>query len=48
MNKEDGHDMIEYTLMLGAVALAAAAMSLGIGDTLSSMWLFLNNRYAGS
>jgi Flp pilus assembly pilin Flp len=48
MLEENGHDLIEYTLLLAAVALAAGAMTVGIGGTLDSIWSIFNNRFAGS
>jgi Flp pilus assembly pilin Flp len=35
---EDGQDMVEYTLLLAFVALAAAAAYVTIGNNISSIW----------
>ncbi len=35
---EDGQDMVEYTLLLAFVALAAGAAYVVIGHQISSIW----------
>ena len=46
----DGHDTVEYALVLGFVTLAAAAMSYGVGDSVNGLWQVMNGRFqaAGS
>ena len=38
LREEDGQDLIEYTLLLGFVALASAALFIGAGNAASSIW----------
>ncbi len=35
---EDGQDLIEYTLLLGFVALASAALMVKAGTSTSNVW----------
>lgn len=35
---EQGQDLIEYTLLMAFVALASAALFLGAGGSVSSIW----------
>ena len=35
---EQGQDLIEYTLLLAFVALASAALFIGAGTSVSSIW----------
>jgi Flp pilus assembly pilin Flp len=35
---DTGQDLIEYTLLIAFVALASAALFLGAGGSLSSIW----------
>ena len=35
---EEGQDMVEYTLLLAFVALAAGAAYVTIGNNISSIW----------
>jgi len=37
-NDEQGQDLIEYTLLLAFVALASAALFIGAGGTIKSIW----------
>jgi Flp pilus assembly pilin Flp len=41
--QEEGQDLIEYTLLLAFVALAAAALFIGAGGTISGIWGIANN-----
>ena len=36
--EEDGQDLIEYTLLLAFVALASAALFLGVGRNVNGVW----------
>ena len=38
LNDEQGQDLIEYTLLIAFVALASAALFIGAGNSLSSIW----------
>jgi Flp pilus assembly pilin Flp len=41
---ENGQDLIEYTLLLAFVALASAAIFIGAGTSVSSIWNIANSR----
>jgi Flp pilus assembly pilin Flp len=38
LKDEEGQDMVEYTLLLAFVALAAGAAYVTIGNNISSIW----------
>ncbi len=40
---EDGQDMVEYTLLLGFIAVAVVSLLSGIRDSISSIWSQVNN-----
>jgi Flp pilus assembly pilin Flp len=43
--REDrGQDLIEYTLLIAFVALASAALFLGAGGSLNSIWVATNTQ----
>ncbi len=42
-NDEQGQDLIEYTLLLAFVALASAALFIGAGGQINSIWTITNN-----
>jgi len=42
-NDEQGQDLIEYTLLLAFVALASAALFIGAGGKINSIWTITNN-----
>jgi Flp pilus assembly pilin Flp len=48
MPEKAGQDLIEYSLLLGAVALAGLALTAGTGSATESLWSILNSRIAGS
>ncbi len=35
---EEGHDFLEYTLLLAFLTMASAAMYIGAGGSLSTIW----------
>ena len=39
---EQGQDLIEYTLLIAFVALASAALFIGTGGSISSIWTTTN------
>ena len=43
---EEGQDLIEYTLLIAFVSLASAALFLGAGGSLSSIWTSTNTQLA--
>ncbi len=48
MNDEQGQDLIEYTLLMAFVALAAAALFLGAGGSISGIWGTTNTQLASA
>ncbi len=38
LREEQGQDLIEYTLLLAFVCLAAAALFIGVGGQISTIW----------
>ena len=43
-NDEQGQDLIEYTLLMAFVALASAALFIGAGGKISSIWSVTNSQ----
>ena len=43
LNEEEGQDLVEYTLLLAFVCLAAAALFIGAGLTMANIWGLTNN-----
>jgi len=46
--QEEGQDLIEYTLLLAFVALAAAALFIGAGGTISGIWKVANDQLSNA
>jgi len=46
LHDEQGQDLIEYTLLLAFVALASAALFIGAGGYVSTIWNVANSRLA--
>ena len=44
LRDEQGQDLVEYTLLLAFVALASAALFLGAGVSVSTIWTQANSR----
>ena len=44
MRDEQGQDLIEYTLLLAFVALAAAALFISAGGSVNTIWSVANSR----
>ena len=42
LRAEEGQDLVEYTLLLAFVCLASAALFIGAGQSLSSIWTDTN------
>jgi len=38
LREEEGQDLIEYTLLLAFVALAVAALFVGMSGTITTIW----------
>jgi Flp pilus assembly pilin Flp len=47
-NDEQGQDLIEYTLLMAFVALASAALFIGAGKSISSIWTSTNTQLASA
>ena len=43
-NDEQGQDLIEYTLLIGFVALASAALFIGAGGQVAGIWTKVNSQ----
>jgi Flp pilus assembly pilin Flp len=43
-NDQQGQDLIEYTLLMAFVALASAALFLGVGGNVTSIWTASNTQ----
>jgi Flp pilus assembly pilin Flp len=48
ISDETGQDLIEYSLLLAFVALAGAAMFMGMSSSVNSIWSAANNRLAAA
>ena len=46
--EEQGQDLIEYTLLMAFVALASAALFLGAGSSIKSIWTTTNTQLANA
>jgi len=44
LRDEQGQDIVEYTLLLAFVALAAAALFINAGGSISGIWSVANSR----
>jgi Flp pilus assembly pilin Flp len=47
-NDEQGQDLIEYTLLLAFVALASAALFIGAGGSIKTIWTTANSQLANA
>ena len=45
---EQGQDLVEYTLLMAFVALASAALFLGAGASISSIWTSTNTQLSNA
>ena len=48
LKDEQGQDLIEYTLLLAFVALAAAALFTKVGTNISTIWGSANTQVANA
>ena len=48
MRDEQGQDLIEYTLLLAFVALASAALFIGSGTSVSTIWNAASNNLSNA
>jgi len=44
LRDDQGQDLIEYTLLLAFVALASAALFIGAGASVNTIWSVANSR----
>ena len=42
LQAEEGQDLVEYTLLLAFVCLASAALFIGAGKSMASIWVDTN------
>ncbi len=47
-NGEEGQDMVEYSLLLAFIALAAVGLLSGIKTQISGLWTTINNTLAST
>jgi Flp pilus assembly pilin Flp len=47
-NDDQGQDLIEYTLLLAFVALASAALFIGAGTSIKTIWTTTNGTLANA
>jgi len=45
---ESGQDLIEYTLLMAFVALASAALFIGAGGSINSIWTTANTQLSNA
>ena len=45
---EQGQDLIEYTLLIAFVALASAALFLGAGGSIKTIWTATNSQLSNA
>ncbi len=46
--EEQGQDLIEYTLLIAFVALASAALFIGAGGSIKTIWTSTNAQLANA
>ncbi|SPF55388.1 conserved hypothetical protein [Candidatus Sulfopaludibacter sp. SbA4] len=46
--EDNGQDLIEYTLLMAFVALASAALFIGAGGSINSIWTTSNTQLANA
>ena len=46
--EETGQDLIEYTLLMAFIALASAAIFIGAGGSVATIWNTANNQLASA
>ena len=48
LKNDQGQDLIEYTLLIAFVALASAALFLGAGGSIKTIWTATNTQLANA
>ena len=44
LKEDSGQDLIEYTLLMAFVALASAALFIGVGGSITGIWTTVNTQ----
>ena len=44
VRREEGQDIVEYTLVLAVLAIIAAAVYVGVGGSVDALWRVMNSR----
>jgi pilus assembly protein Flp/PilA len=45
---EDGQDLVEYSLLLAFIALAAVALLSGVGKNINKIWTTINTEVSNA
>jgi Flp pilus assembly pilin Flp len=48
LKNDQGQDLIEYTLLIAFVALASAALFLGAGGSITTIWTATNTQLSNA
>ena len=48
LNDEQGQDLIEYTLLMAFIALASAAIFIGAGNSMKTIWTSASTQLANA
>lgn len=48
LKREEGQDLIEYTLLLAFVALVSATLFIGAGKSVKGIWTVTNSQLAAA
>lgn len=46
--EEDGQDLVEYSLLLAFIALAAVALLSGVGGNISKIWTSISGQVSNA
>lgn len=46
--EEDGQDLVEYSLLLAFIALAAVALLSGVGGNISKIWTSISTQVSSA
>jgi len=48
LSDETGQDLVEYSLLIACIALAGAAMFIGMSGSVNTIWSAANNKLAAA
>lgn len=48
IEEDEGQDLIEYSLLLAFIVLAGAAVYMGVGRSIGTLWTVANSRLAAA